>query len=70
MEKTLGEQIHEVIETLLLAEFQAERVKKTMREKRLSFSLDLNHLDDDIMQIINKLRYMKQLAERRESDSN
>jgi hypothetical protein len=66
VEKTLGEQIHDVIETLLLAKFQSERVKQTMREKRLSFGLDFNYLDDDIMQIINKLRYMQHLAERHE----
>jgi hypothetical protein len=62
----LAEQIQEVIESLQLAASQAAQMKQTMRAKHLSFGLEYNHLDDDIAQIINRLRYLKPLAERRQ----
>jgi hypothetical protein len=37
-----------------------------MREQHLSFGLEYYQLDDDIAQIMNRLRYMKRLAERRQ----
>jgi TorA maturation chaperone TorD len=66
MEKTLAEQIQEVIDSLQLAGSQAAKVKQTMREQHLSFGLEYNQLDDDIAQIMNRLRYLKRLAERRQ----
>lgn len=67
MDSSLAEQIHEVIESLLLAEFKANRMLKTAKEKRISFGLTYNYVDEDITQIIGRLRHMKLLAERRES---
>jgi hypothetical protein len=67
MDKALSEQIGEVIESLLLAEFKAQRMLRTAKDKHLSFGLEYNHVDDDIKQIISRMRYMKTLAERRES---
>jgi hypothetical protein len=67
MDNSLSEQIGDVIESLLLAEFKAQRMLKTAKQKRISFGLEFNHVDDDIKQIISRMRYMKSLAERRES---
>ncbi len=58
-----------MIESLLLAEFKAQRMLRTAKDKHLSFGLEYNHVDDDIKQIIGRMRYMKKLAERRESSS-
>lgn len=65
----LSEQIGEVIESLLLAEFKAQRMLRTAKDKHLSFGLEYNHVDDDIKQLISRMRYMKSLAERRESSA-
>lgn len=65
MEKTLVDEVQEVIEVLHMAASQAAKVKKLIREQHLSFGLDLNHMDDDIAQIFQKVQYMKLLAERR-----
>jgi signal recognition particle GTPase len=67
MEKSLAEQIGDVIESLLLAEFHAKRMLKTAKEKRISFGLTYNYVDEDINQIIGRLRHMKLMADRRES---
>jgi hypothetical protein len=67
MDKELSEYIGEVIESLLLAEFKAQRMLRTAKDQRISFGLEYNHVDDDIKQIISRMRYMKKLAERREA---
>jgi hypothetical protein len=67
MDNSLSEQIGDVIDSLLLAEYKAQRMLKTAKQKRISFGLEFNHVDDDIKQIISRMRYMKTLAERRES---
>jgi signal recognition particle GTPase len=67
MDKSLAEQIHDVIESLLVAEYKAQRMLRTAKEKRISFGLTYNHTDDDINQLIARLRHMQSLAERRES---
>jgi hypothetical protein len=67
MEKSLSEEIHEVIESLLLAQFKAQRMLRAAKDQRISFGLSYNHVDDDINQLIGRMRYMKTLAERRES---
>ncbi|HEX3272530.1 MAG TPA: hypothetical protein VHR15_17935 [Ktedonobacterales bacterium] len=69
MDKALSEQIGEVIESLLLAEFKAQRMLRTAKDKHLSFGLEYNHVDDDIKQLVSRMRYMKSLAERRESST-
>jgi hypothetical protein len=69
MDKALSEQIGEVIESLLLAEFKAQRMLRTAKDKYLSFGLEYNHVDDDIKQLISRMRYMKTLAERREASA-
>lgn len=67
MDRILSEQIQVTIDTLELAHTQAVVVTQTMRKQRLTFGLDYNHADDDIAQLTSKMRFLKQLAERRES---
>ena len=67
MDKSLAEQIHDLIESLLVAEYKAQRMLRTAKENRISFGLTYNHSDYDINQLIARLRHMKSLAERRES---
>jgi hypothetical protein len=62
-----SEQIQATIDALTLAHTQAALVSHTMRKQRASFGLDYSHMDDDIAQVTSKLRYLKRLAERRES---
>jgi hypothetical protein len=42
---------------------------RTAKDKHLSFGLEYNHVDDDIKQLISRMRYMKTLAERREASA-
>jgi antitoxin component of RelBE/YafQ-DinJ toxin-antitoxin module len=67
VEKKLSEQIEAVIDALTLSHTQATLVTKTIRKQRISFGLSYSHTDDDIKQMIDKMRYMKRLAERREA---
>ena len=67
MDTKLSEQIQATIDALELAQTQALLVTQTMRKQRLTFGLDYNHADDEIAQLTSKMRFLKQLAERRES---
>jgi hypothetical protein len=66
MDTKLSEQIQATIDALELAQTQAAHVTLTMRKRRLTFGLDYNHADDEIAQLTSKMRFLKQLAERRE----
>jgi hypothetical protein len=67
VDSKLSEQIQATIDALTLAHTQAAFVSRTMSRQRVSFGLDYSHMDDDIAQFTSKLRYLKRLAERRES---
>jgi len=67
MKKSLEEQIHEIIESLLLVEAQSKRMLSTAKEKHLSFGLTYNYVDDDLAQIIGRLRYMELVANRQDT---
>lgn len=67
MNTTLSEQIEAVIDSLTLAHTQAVHVKQAMKKRRISFGLSYDHSDDDIAQMIGKLRYIKLMAVRREA---
>ena len=67
MDKSHGEQIHEIIESLLLAESQSRGMLSTAKEKHLSFSLTYNYVDEVIAQIIGRLRYMELVANRQDT---
>jgi hypothetical protein len=67
MEKTLADQLQDVIDALLLAESKAQRAAQTIREQRLYLGLGLNHPDVEITRLISNLRYTKLLAERKAS---
>jgi hypothetical protein len=62
----LSEQIEAVIDALTLSHTEAKIVKQTMKKQRVSFGLAYDNVDDDIAQLISKLRYTKRLAEHRE----
>jgi hypothetical protein len=66
MDKKLSEQIQAVIDAMTLPETLAKGVMRTMREQRVSFGLLYSYPDEDIAQLINKLRYIRLLAENRE----
>ena len=63
MDISVGEQIHEIIESLLLVEGQSKRMLSAAKAKHLSFGLTYNYVDDDIAQIIGRLRYMELVAD-------
>jgi hypothetical protein len=67
MDKSLGEQVHEIIESLLLVEAQSKRMLGAAKAKHLSFGLTYNYVDDDIAQIIGRLRYMEIVANRQDT---
>jgi hypothetical protein len=62
----LSEQIKTALETLTRAYPQATVVTQTMKQQGIDFGLGFSHLDDDLMQLISRLRYLQLLAERRE----
>ena len=66
MNTNLSEEIETVIDALMLSQTYATLVKQTMKKQRVSFGLAYDHPDDEIAQLIGKLRYTKRLAERRE----
>ena len=66
MDAKLSEEIEGVIDALKVPHTLARHVTQTMRQRRVSFGLLYSFPDDDIGQLIDKLRYIKSLAERRE----
>jgi hypothetical protein len=65
MEKTLGDQLQDVLKTLAVAESQAAIVQATMRKNRIFLGFDYDYIMDDVAHVTGKLRYMKLLAEHR-----
>jgi hypothetical protein len=65
MEKTLADQIQDVMKTLAMAESQAATVQAMMREQRIFFGLDYDYIEDDIAHLKGKVRYMQFLAQHR-----
>src|SRR5690348_12661556 len=66
MDGKLSEQIEAVIDALELLHTLAGHVTQAMRQQRAFFGLLYSFPDDDIAQLIDKLRYIKFLAEQRE----
>ena len=64
MDDELTMQIQDLIEALLPTEPQATQMLQTARAHHLSFGLAYSHLDDDIAQVIARLRYALLLAQR------
>ena len=62
----LSEQIKAALETLTRAYPQATGVTETMKQQGIDFGLGLSHLDDDLLHLISRLRYLQLLAERME----
>jgi hypothetical protein len=67
MDATLFEQIESTIDALTLSHTQAAQVRQKMKQQHISFGLNYDNVDDDITQLISRLRYVKRLAERREA---
>ena len=65
MEKSLADQLQDVIDALLVAESKARQAAQAIREQRLYFGLGLNHPDVEISRLISDVRYTKLLAERK-----
>ena len=63
MDVVLTKQIQDLIDALLPTEPQATQMLQTARTHHLSFGLAYSHLDDDIAQVIARLRYVLLLAQ-------
>ena len=66
MDTMLSEQIQAALDALALAQTEVEHVTQTMRIQGVYYGLNLSHVDQEVAQLIAKLRYLKTLAERRE----
>lgn len=66
MDEKLFEQLEAVIDALACSHMRAEIAMRTMKKQRVRFDLDYDHLESDIKHLIDKLRYMQRVAERRE----
>jgi hypothetical protein len=64
VDKDVTHQISALMASLRRAETQATMLLHTAREAGLSFGLDYNYVDDDIAQILGRLRYMQLIATR------
>jgi hypothetical protein len=62
VDKDVTQQILDVIASLRRAEEQARQMLQTARAQRLSFGLTYNYIDEDIAQILGRLRYMQLIA--------
>ncbi len=62
MDKDVTQQILDVIASLRRAEEQARQMLRTARAQRLSFGLTYNYIDEDIAQVLGRLRYMQLIA--------
>ena len=64
MDKDVPRQISALTASLQRAETQAKTLLKTARATGLSFGLDYNYVDDDIAQVLGRVRYMRLIATR------
>lgn len=62
VDKDVTQQILDVIASLRRAEEQARQMLRTARAQRLSFGLTYNYIDEDIAQVLGRLRYMQLIA--------
>jgi hypothetical protein len=64
MDKDVTQQIAALMASLGRAETQSKTLLHTARASGLSFGLDYNYVDDDIAQLLGRLRYMRLIATR------
>jgi hypothetical protein len=62
MESDLTAQIRNLMALFQQGEGQAKEMLRAARAQGLSFGLHYNHIDDDIAQLIGRLRYMEIIA--------
>jgi hypothetical protein len=70
VEKTLAEQLQEMLETLTVAESQAAAVQATMGEQHIFLGLEYSDLNGDLMRFTWRVRHMKRLAELRSNETS
>ena len=68
MDKDLMEQLQDVIDSLRVAEAQAQQVAQTLRERRLDLGPEHNHYADEIMHLLCKAEQVRLLAEKAERE--
>jgi hypothetical protein len=68
VDKELMEQLQELIDSLRVAEAQAQQVAETLRERRLDLGPEHNHHADKIMDLIRKAEQLRLLAEKGEGE--
>jgi len=66
MNTRLSEQIQAALDAFALAQVEAERVTQTVKMEGVYYGLSLSHVDQEVAQLIAKLRYLKELAKRKE----
>jgi len=68
LEKDLAQQLERLASALQLAEQYAKQVLQAARAQRRSFGLAYNYLDEDIAQVLGRLRYMQLMARQWEGE--
>ena len=63
VETDMPEQIRDAIASLQVVESQVKRLLKSARERRIFFGLTYDYVDEDIAQILGRLRYMQHVVE-------
>jgi hypothetical protein len=69
MTKKLSEQIQAALDVLEAAERETARATLALRRANVYLGLEYNHVEEDIARIVNKVRYMKHLTQRRELEA-
>jgi hypothetical protein len=64
MDKELMEQLQDLMDSLRVAEAQAQQVAQTLRESRLDLGPEHNHHADEITELIQKAEQLRLLAEK------
>jgi hypothetical protein len=59
----MPEQIRDAIASLQVVEAQVKRLLKTTRERKIFFGLTYDYVDEDIAQVLGRLRYMQHVVE-------
>ena len=68
MDTKLSERIQIALDALIAAETETAHVSSAMRRQSVSLGVEYSHMEDDIARLVNKLYYMKYLAESREAE--
>jgi len=64
----IPEQIRDAIASLQAVESQVKRLLKSARERRIFFGLTYDYVDEDIAQVLGRLRYMQLVLEHKAAE--